>query len=244
MQEDDVLNADEDAVDRLTLDVTVTNVADLRDFGFELNYPAPQVSVILFDPKYFLDTGNTLDISESTPDTDGSFLAQFVNLAEPITGSGILGRVTLETTPTASPGQFPMSLTNPVHESSGAFVGPPERVDDAILVVGSGPFPDTCNPDADGDGVCTPGYSGPNCTGEDLCPGTPPGSEADANGCAIIEPPAVGGIVGLIDNRPQRHAQGAGSGMGRTSTAAAALTVAAVASVAFILWRRLRHAPS
>ena len=154
IDENDVLDADEDAVDTLLIDVVVGPLGipasnPIIAFAFFLLYPASQVAVVAEGQDFLLASGPNSAVfsaSEGFPDSDGQFesAAADTNTGAPgnipETGPGVLSRIGLETVASASSGVHDLLLggsSSHVDPSNDAF--PP---DNAIDTDGNG-FADT-----------------------------------------------------------------------------------------------------
>jgi hypothetical protein len=180
-------------IDVTALDIPATAFGGMNAFAFTLHYDntAGAQSVTAQNPSLLLaaNPGSAIfNGSDATPDADGAYTAAaFDSGPVPATsevGSGVLSRITLSVGAGATPGAYPLTLTDVAHVDGGGFPYPPDTINNAFLVVDG-----SCD-DLDADGI-------PNA--EDACPTIQgPGSNA---GCPLPGPPAVGGALGLLDNR-------------------------------------------
>lgn len=149
MNENNILDADEDFVDTVEFDVTVTGIPvgyEMLGYAYTLSYPAPQTKIVYRNDEwllwsipgwvrippdpFILDTDGTLDVSGAEGDPER---------AE--SGSGVLDRLRIETNPGATAGVFPLTLSNAAHIDT-AFIGrAPDALDNAYINLNSGGCP-------------------------------------------------------------------------------------------------------
>ena len=145
INENDTLDADEDAVDEAHLDVTAEGIPPFNDNGtsadpvddaggivglsYDFVYPAAEVTVVahsLTTPNPFapvtsivaVTAGSSIfDASEPPPDTDGIWQSGAIDLGSgvPEEGSGVLQRLAIASHPGAAAGQFVLGLANNAH---------------------------------------------------------------------------------------------------------------------------------
>jgi len=121
LNENNLLDADETAVDRLTLDV-VTGPAGIpasnpiAGFTFVFEYPADKILVKTANASYLLASGessNVVGYNEAVPDSNGSWLGSALDLSTATESRpGVLERLTIESTTSAVPGVFPLALAS------------------------------------------------------------------------------------------------------------------------------------
>jgi hypothetical protein len=133
VNENDKLDADEDAIDTLEVDVIADNIpASNPTFTtyFELLFPAGALVVTEAATPYATDNGWNVLSASDVPQTDGTFEHTVVDInATGTSGSGALSRLTLETVPTVSPSVSPLLLKDPVHVDSVSIPRPPDNYD-------------------------------------------------------------------------------------------------------------------
>lgn len=208
INENNSLDADEDVVDGLIIDVTATNIPAFNNNGTPLNLNDDTGGVIayVFDFGYSSADltvqagqantpgvnilqenpgGSFINLSDPTPDDNTNDvwagLGLDTGIGVPEEGSGVLHRLTLVTEDDVTIGNYPLTLTNNVHSDAALSAYFPDTTSDAYVAVNT-----TCG-DSDGDGV-------PDA--QDACP-TYVGL-ASNNGCPLPGPPAVGGKAGLL----------------------------------------------
>ena len=146
MNENNILDADEDFVDTVEFDVTVTGIPatnSMIGYAYTLSYPAPNTrivyknSILLYslpgsgippDPN-ITDTDGTLNVAEADP---GAIPASSES------GSGVLDRLRIETTPFAVPGIFPLTLSGAAHVDTNVIGHTPDALDYAHIEVNLG----------------------------------------------------------------------------------------------------------
>jgi hypothetical protein len=248
INENNLMDADEDVLDGLLMDVTAAGVPPYSDGGtpsdlfddtggmrvfiYDLNYSAANLTIaakeattaglnfLVRNPDSVL-----IDLSEITPDNnvdDRWSGGDYDNgPGVPEDGSGVLHRLTLTTEGGAIAGVYPLTLTNNAH-GDGTYGFVPLVTNDAFVAVNT-------NCDVDGDGIADD---------DDVCP-TYPGAP-DNVGCPPPGPPAVGGSAGLLDNAasaPAHEAPDDSRWMYVSQAASAALAIA----VAVFCAQRLRN---
>jgi hypothetical protein len=160
INENGVMDADEDGVDTMTVDVLADNIpsdAPMNVYQYHLGYSAGNVSV-QFQIIGLLATapGSIADNlpSDPLPDSDGLYHAVGVDFgpfpASYETGSGFLDRLFISSEAGAVAGEYALTLSSAGHQDGLGFY-PPDAINDATVAVnqpcGGGP------PDADLDGV-------------------------------------------------------------------------------------------
>jgi hypothetical protein len=211
INENDVLDADEDVVDGLLIDVTANGVPPYHDsstpgdpsddtggitgFSFDLAYSSANLTVQALehdDPSINIvarNAGSSMSlISDPLPDDNSDNTYQHSPFdsgsAPPESGSGVLVRITLVSETAAVPAAYPLTLSNTIHlDVTGNAYVPTVTNNDSYVAV------NTACGDLDADGVAD---------AQDACP-TIPGPPSNA-GCPPPGPPAVGGTAGLVSS--------------------------------------------
>ena len=136
--ENDVQDADETAVDALTLDVTIQGIppydagtpsqgdetGGIIGFGYELHYDTTQMTVVAQDANFKVGAP-LLDVSDFVPDdnADDYWTGSAINTDPgiPPAGDGVIQRITIRSDIGASSGQNVLQLINNVHlDASGS----------------------------------------------------------------------------------------------------------------------------
>lgn len=160
INENNILDADEDVVDGITIDVTATNIPGshpMEGYQYTLNYgtpPAPSVCIVAHDANGLLisNLGSVIvDVSDQPPDCDGNWRSIVVDTYQemPETGSGFLGRLTLMTQTGVIGGVDALTLTDAAHHhvnEGNTEALPADAVNNAIVCINQ-----PC--DTDGDGI-------------------------------------------------------------------------------------------
>ncbi|HSP54113.1 MAG TPA: cohesin domain-containing protein [Dehalococcoidia bacterium] len=156
-----VQDADEDTVDSVNLDVTISQVPSsngMIGYAFYVAYDEASLTVIGHQTGFLLgqNTGSsTLDASQGTPDAtvdgfwSGAEIDTSVGASTPESGSGVLQRLTIGTEPTAATGVYDLTLLGSAHidEQNNDLVA--DSLESARLAVNI-----ACPPtDTDGDRV-------------------------------------------------------------------------------------------
>jgi len=208
INENNVLDADEDVVDGLVIDITAEGIPPFNDGGtpgnqiddsggivayqFVLGYSSANLTVdsdIASNSAINILAANPgssiLNPSDATPDdnSDDSWYAAAIDTgaSTPESGTGNLHRLTLVSEAAAVAGVYPLTLSDHVHVDASGNAFFPHQTNKAYLTVNM-----ACG-DFDGDGVAD---------AEDAClelVGIP-----QYNGCPPPGPPVVGGTVGLV----------------------------------------------
>jgi hypothetical protein len=233
INENNTLDADEDVIDGLKLDVTAQGIPAYHDagtagyspedtggitaYGFEFNYSSANLTVRAFEynnPAVNImhrNGGSAIILgSDPAPDDNADDVWSHGALdggsAPPEDGSGVLTRITLDTEAAAATGTYVLTLTNHAHLDATSAAYQPAATNNASVAV------NTACGDIDGDGV-------PDT--EDNCPTF--AGPASNNGCPLPGPNPVGGIAGLIDAPAGADERFASAWL--TAIAAAALTI-------------------
>ena len=153
---DDILNADEDAIDAVTVDIVVQPLGvppgnRLLGFQYDLIYDPSQVRIVAADNQQMLGAAagsSVFDVSDTIPDVDGRLFVAAVdtgggNPSE--AGAGVLTRLVIEG---IGNGIHSLILADAMLVDSNNIVMTAANLDYASIVVGPG----SCA-DADGDGI-------------------------------------------------------------------------------------------
>jgi hypothetical protein len=181
--ENNLLDADEDAVDTLTLDVTATTIpasTPMTGFNYKLNYPPASLEVVAQNPDFLLVAApgsSRSGFSDLLPDSDGGFNGSELDTG-PIpssseTGTGVLDRVQIASKPAAVTGTYPLTLNDTVHLDTDGNAWPPDAINNASISINTAPCGSN---DSDSDGVAD---------GLDNCPLVANPSQANADGDAL-----------------------------------------------------------
>ncbi|MGH9200653.1 MAG: hypothetical protein ACRD2A_05400 [Vicinamibacterales bacterium] len=192
IDENGLQDADEDVVDGLVIDVTADNITAANPmFGyvFDLNYSSANLTVDAHNPNFLLNANAgsaVFNISDSPPDdnADNVFAVAVTDPGGglPEFGDGILSRFTITSEASAVAGNYPLNLVGALHIDPDNDPQYPDSVQFGYVAI-NGP----CG-DFDSDGVAD---------SQDACLSL--AGVAQNNGCPPPGPPAVGGVVGLID---------------------------------------------
>lgn len=169
-----VQDADEDAVDVVEMDVTITNVPPYVDnpplgvrpdsndaggitvYSFELTYDGDNLTFVAHDPRYMLTAvsdGGLFSIADLMPDSDGLMVAsEFDTFGyPPEEGSGVLSRLELSGNEDAVSGVYDLSLVplDTGYADGGNMGYYADVVEDGQVAIDRACPED----DADGDGV-------------------------------------------------------------------------------------------
>ena len=141
INENDILDADEDAIDIIELDVTALNIpaADPAiGTTFTLLFPAPNVTVSEVATPYASDNGwNILSISDP-PQTDGDYVHNVVDaFSTGTSGTGTISRLNLETMPGVFSGVMPLQLSFAAHIDTTNTPQAPDDVNNALVAIGT-----------------------------------------------------------------------------------------------------------
>ena len=187
INENGMMDADEDGVDTLTVDVLAVNIPSsnpMNVYMYHLGYSAGNVSV-QFQIIGLLDTAPFSDVfnaSEVPPDTDGVFFSQssdtgpFPDSYE--TGSGYLDKLFISSEAGAVAGEYALTLSGAGHEDGLGFYSP-DAINDATVAInqpcaGGGATP---TPTATATATATP-----TATATATPTATPGGGDADGDG--------------------------------------------------------------
>jgi len=139
---------------------TPTNASDdtggIIAYSFDLTYPAgvsiaSQTSAQAGVTVLTRNSGSSIfDSSESAPESDGLFRAGALDTGSgiPESGSGVLSRLVVQSSPSASTAVHPLGLSENVHvDASGVGYAPDATNDKAFIAINT-----ACVVDSDGDG--------------------------------------------------------------------------------------------
>ncbi|MDO8615359.1 MAG: thrombospondin type 3 repeat-containing protein [Dehalococcoidia bacterium] len=182
-----ILDADEDAVDRIFMDITVgrhpgtgpgqpggiPTDRPMTAFQFALNWDNDAIDVINSSAFFLITTvgaGQPFNAitTPSLPVLSSPATIAVADSGPPESGAGVLARITVEGT---APGVTNLSLTNLDIRDNLNEIIPVDITNNGFIAVDT---PGACV-DADGDGVID---------SADLCPGTAAGALVDGNGCS------------------------------------------------------------
>jgi uncharacterized repeat protein (TIGR01451 family) len=133
INENDILDADEDVVDGIFVDITATNIPasnPMTGFGYRLSYGAPPAPSLCISDRnnrglLLSESGSELvAAADPMPDCDGGWNSEVVDVSgtAPESGSGFLERLTLTTSPGVISGTYVLTLTNAAHfKDNGIF---------------------------------------------------------------------------------------------------------------------------
>ena len=99
--------------DTFDVDLYITNVTDLLGWDIVLNYNSTILNVTAINVQMFQAANpgsNVFNISDATPDLDGSYFAGAVDIGSADSGTGVLARITLRAVGT---GTSPLTLLYP-----------------------------------------------------------------------------------------------------------------------------------
>jgi hypothetical protein len=205
VNENNTLDADEDVIDGLNIDITAKGIPPHHDsgtpgsyaddtggvqtYGYTLNFPAAAAHLLVSSFEF---DNPAVNILARNPGSSVQSLHQILSghflgiAADPDldsfeSGDGVLDRLTLSTKPAALPGIYALTLTGGQHTGPGGGGQLANQYNNAEIAV------DTQCTDSDGDGV-----------GDaiDECPQL--AGPVSNNGCPLPGAPAVGGTVGLL----------------------------------------------
>lgn len=147
INENDLLDADEDSVDSLEIDVTTGPDGIPKDhpmfgFTFLLSYDPASLSVIRNDVSFLLAVraGSSLfDASDILPDQDGEFAVAAIDVAESFTasesGPGVLSRLAVEASSGALEGVHHLVLGDAAHVDTYAEAFLAQTVNHAVVAI-------------------------------------------------------------------------------------------------------------
>jgi hypothetical protein len=168
-----------------SVDFVIQNVPDIEGFGLRLVYDAAIVSVTAKDRNVSILGSSGLDVGETLPDTDGSYLDGYDGTAA--SGSGILTRYTLQAKAAGDTSlHLVVGAVDTNYSDSDYVLHLPDETQDASVSVGA-PCTQPITPTPGGPSP-TPGRPSPTPAGPTLTPvpagptptPLPPGMEAVA----------------------------------------------------------------
>jgi hypothetical protein len=149
INENDVLDADEDDIDTLEIDVTtgpdgMPESNPMIAFQFELRYDAAQTHVVGSDTAMLLAAGtdsSIFDITDAIPDVDGRFLSAAMDLNTGLAGNlpehgpGTLSRLRIESTPDSRTGVHHLFLDRAIHINGLNEASTPNALNHAVVAI-------------------------------------------------------------------------------------------------------------
>lgn len=151
VNENDLLDADEDSVDTLEVDVIIDNIPPgpnpqgglgMVAMDYRLDYPWPHIRVASADHRLRLTAsgGNTIDVSDGTPDWDGQYNVSITKLGSPVpeSGDGVLSRFELEADPSAGVGVFLLDVNHTLISDDFSDTWTPHVEQDAHVAIDTG----------------------------------------------------------------------------------------------------------
>ena len=141
VNENNTLDADEDSVDTLRVDVTIDAVPVSNPAlatTFVLNFPGggTEFTVTQIGTPFATDGGWNIFNNTDPPQTDGTFQHSITDiLAGGTFGSGTISELTMETISGVSGGLFPLSLTGAAHVDTGGNAQAPDNLVNAEVAV-------------------------------------------------------------------------------------------------------------
>jgi hypothetical protein len=134
------------------VDLYITNVVELLAWDLRLQYDPAILNVAAINVNMFQGSG-IFDVSEDTPDSDGSFYAGAVDLAAVDSGSGVLARITLTA---VGLGLSDLTIIDPeLKDDNNDFIGDidGDGYFDGLVSNGRVAVGQACPPDADSDTI-------------------------------------------------------------------------------------------
>ncbi len=144
IDENNVQDADEDAVDAVFIDITATQVpaaTPIEAYQSRLNYDDLNLSVMDFDSSISLvgsvGAGQPAAFYAATPDgiADSAFYSGVVDADSAPSGNGVLIRLTLATLNSAATGDYPLTLSEAAHVDPAGGIYVPDALLGATLAV-------------------------------------------------------------------------------------------------------------
>lgn len=268
INENDVLDADEDAADTLEFDVTtgangIPEGNPMLAFTFDLRYNSYGVAVVGNDVEMLLKAkaGSAIfDLSQSLPDTDGEFTSTGADFGSgPLenvrfeSGPGVLARMRIESRPDVISGIHHLILSNAVHINTLNSAYAPLALNHAVVAIGT-ECPETQpEPTFPPGPTFTPGATTPAKTSPQT-PFTPPPKESPIKptntptptppGTPTPPQPAASGIGGdSVTDTPTPAGLPSAGGEPRHARSVAVLSALALAIIGFAAaacWTALR----
>ena len=161
INENDALDADEDLIDTVLLDVTADGVPDynpMTGYSYSLTYDASDLQITSWDYNFMLFSAPgsqpPIVIPPELPDTDGTWSSSMLDPGPPSSaesGDGVLERIGLSSRPGAVTGVLPLDLSSTAHRDLNGVAWAPDSTRDALVGLETG----GCGFgfDSDGDGV-------------------------------------------------------------------------------------------
>jgi len=140
IDENNILDADEEATDTVELDVTVLNIPAGNPAiatTFRLHFPAPnQMTVTQVGVPYAAaNAWSSLNISDPAQ-SDGDYSHDLIDTqAAGTSGSGTISNLTLQTMSGASTGVFPLTLTAQTHIDTGGKAQTPNTINHGWIAI-------------------------------------------------------------------------------------------------------------
>ena len=135
INENNVLDADEDAVDTVYFDVTVRGIPPenpMTAYGYTLSYPSGAARIVLQQPM-LIGPPDIIISSDPLPDADGSF---HVAVSDPLgpaeSGDGVLDRLGIESTAVA-PHSYILALSSAYHTDTSGQSHVPDAIDYGMI---------------------------------------------------------------------------------------------------------------
>jgi hypothetical protein len=146
VNENNTLDADEDAEDTLTIDVTAVNVPasdKMIGFAFSFEFPSGSIEVASEEQTFLLyaQAGSSLfgGLSDSLPDSASPWVATGTdggpNPGSSESGSGVMDRLEINTFGGSVPGVFPLTLTGNAHVNTAGVGKVPDVTNNAQVAV-------------------------------------------------------------------------------------------------------------
>ncbi|MFQ5473229.1 MAG: hypothetical protein ACE5FA_10135, partial [Dehalococcoidia bacterium] len=135
VNENDILDADEDSIDTLQVDLVIDNIPASNPAiatSIVFNFPGggTEFTVTETATPYATANGWSIFANSDPPQTDGTFQHAVIDIASIGTfGSGTVGTLTMETISGVSTGTFPLNLTEMAHIDTA---GNPQVPDNAV----------------------------------------------------------------------------------------------------------------
>ncbi|MCH8814240.1 MAG: hypothetical protein IH957_03955 [Chloroflexi bacterium] len=139
-----ILDADEDFIDGITIDVDVNGIpvsTAMITYVYTLNYPSPEIDVIGYTHVAF--PGLVFPFTDPVPDSDGTFHVSVTDLSSSgLSGSGTLDRILLKANLGATPGWYPLTLSGAAHiDTGGNALVPDALLNSSVAIDVPCPFP-------------------------------------------------------------------------------------------------------
>lgn len=149
VNENDMLDADENSADSLTVDVVtgpsgIPASNPLAGFAFTLEFPANKIEVTSASASYLLASGassNVFTVNDPVPGNDGTWSSAASDANTGLAGNqsedgpGVLERLTLESISPSVPGFYPLYLREVAHIDSSNVAHAPDVINDAKVAI-------------------------------------------------------------------------------------------------------------